>query len=303
MKLTWRQTEAFRAVMLMGTVTRAAESLSISQPAVSILLANLESELGYKLFRRQRGRLVPTGEAEALYPEIERAFVGLDEISLAARAIGQMQAGLLRIVTMPVFAGTLLSDAVAQFALSHPDVSIVYEVQARLTILNWVATNRCDLGISAEPADHPGIQSQRLSGGEAVCLLPRGHALEREPFVTVDHLDGQNLISLPAESRSRQQFDRLLEDSRSRPLRRVETRTSQALWQLVERGVGVGVVAQFALSGGQAENVVVRPFRPTLRSDVLLLHARHRPLSRLAEAFCEHIHAFVKNMDEAVDPS
>lgn len=303
MKLTWRQTEAFRAVMLLGTVTRAAESLSISQPAVSILLANLESELGYKLFRRQRGRLVPTAEAEALYPEIERAFVGLDEISLAARAIGQMQAGLLRIVTMPVFAGALLSDAIANFALSHPDVSIVYEVQARLTILNWIATNRCDLGISAEPADHPGIQSRWLSGGEVVCLLPRGHALASEPFVTVEHLDGQNLISLPAESRSRQQLDRLLGDSRSHPRRRVETRTSQALWQLVERGVGVGVVAQFALSGNQAENVVVIPFRPTLRSEVLLLHSRHRPLSRLAEAFCEHIEAFMKGVGEATNRS
>ncbi len=100
-----------------------------------------------------------------------------------------------------------------------------------------------------------------------------------------------------------QQLDRLLGESRSRPLRRVETRTSQALWQLVERGVGVGVVAQFALSGRQVENVVVRPFRPTLSSEVLLLNARHRPLSRLAEAFCEHIHAFVKDMDEAIDPS
>ncbi len=300
MKLTWRQMEAFRATMQLGTVTHAAESLSISQPAVSILLANLESELGYKLFLRQQGRLVPTGEAEALYPEIERAFVGLEDISLAARAIGQMQAGVLRIVTMPLFARALLSDVVAGFALAHPNVSVVYEVQARLTILNWIATNRCDLGISTEPTDHPGIQSRALSSGEVVCILPPGHALASEPFITPAHLDGQNLISLPAEARSRRQLDRLLEDSRSHPVRRVETRTSQAVWQLVERGVGIGVISQFPLSGPQAENVVVRPFRPEFASEVLLLHARYRPLSRLASAFCEHIDSYLEKMGAAV---
>ncbi len=303
MRMTWRQVEAFRAIVLLGTITRAAESLSISQPAVSILLANLERELGYKLFRRQQGRLVATGEAEALYPEIERAFVGLDDISLVARAIGQMQAGVLRIVTMPVFAGPLLSDVVARFAQMHPEVSIVYEVQARLTILNWISTNRCDLGISAEPADHPGVQSRTLSSGEAVCVLPPEHPLASKAFITPQDLDGQNLISLPAEARSRRQLDQLLEDSRSRPVRRVETRTNQALWQLVERGVGVGVVARFALSGRQAENVVVRPFRPAFGSDVLLLQARNRPLSRLAAAFCEHIDAFTRNLDKSVAAS
>ena len=294
MKLTWRQVEAFRAIMLLGTITRAAESLSISQPAVSILLANLESELGYKLFRRQRGRLVATGEAEALYPEIERAFVGLDDISLAATSIGQMQAGVLRLVVMPVFAGALMSDVIASFAKSHRQVSIVYEVQPRLTILNWISTNRCDLGIAAEPVDHPGVQSRALSSGEAVCVIPRGHPLAARRSITASDLDGQDLILLPAEARSRRQLELLLEDSRSHPVRRVETRTSQALWQLVERGVGVGVVARFALTGRQTEDVVVRPFRPALRSEVMLLHSRHRPLTRLAAAFCDHIQTFTQ---------
>lgn len=298
MRLTLRQIEAFRAIMQAGSITRAAELLHVSQPAVSVLLANMETVLGYRLFRRQRGRLVPTGEAEALYPEIERAFVGLDEISLAAAAIGQMQAGVLRLVAMPVFAGPPLSDVIARFANAHPGVSIVYEVQPRLTILNWVATHRCDLGISIEPADHPGVESRPLASGAAVCVLPRGHRLARKPKITASDLDGERLISLPAEARSRQELDRLLERSGARPVRRVETRTNQALWQLVERGVGVGVVSRFALAGVPAERVTVRPFEPAFVSQALMLNARDRPPSRIVSAFCAQLQACCDTLEK-----
>ena len=71
-----RQIEAFRAVMLRRTVTSAAESLHVSQPAVSRLLADLESRVGFVLFERQQGRLVPTAEARVLFEE-ELARAGL----------------------------------------------------------------------------------------------------------------------------------------------------------------------------------------------------------------------------------
>ncbi len=65
-----RQIEAFRAIMLAGTVTGAAERLRISQPAVSRLISQLESKSKLKLFQRQRQRLHPTPEAIAFYREV-----------------------------------------------------------------------------------------------------------------------------------------------------------------------------------------------------------------------------------------
>ena len=62
-----RQLEAFRAVMVWQTVTRAAEALHVSQPAVTRLIADLEESVGFQLFSRIRGRLHPTAEGEALY--------------------------------------------------------------------------------------------------------------------------------------------------------------------------------------------------------------------------------------------
>lgn len=294
MQLTWRQIEAFRAIMLTGTITRAAEFMSISQPAVSTLLSNLEHELGYKLFHRQQGRLVVTCEAETLYPEIQRAFVGLDDIKASAIAIGQMQTGFLRIVTMPALAGNLLFDAVASFIKKHPNISLVLEVQPRLTVLNWVATNQCDIGISTELTDNTGIQSHLLSSDEAVCLLPPDHELTQKQAISPRDLDGENLICLPPETRLRRRLEQVLEDKHSYPVRRVETRNGQTIWQLVERGVGVGVVTNFRLSGRMAENVVIRPFKPKIQIDVSLLYPRHRPMSKLTTEFCDHVGTYCR---------
>ena len=72
-----RQLEAFRAVMHAASVTQAAEVLRISQPAVSRLIASLEQDLGFALFSRRRGRLLPTPESTFLLGEVERAISNL----------------------------------------------------------------------------------------------------------------------------------------------------------------------------------------------------------------------------------
>jgi hypothetical protein len=74
--LNLRQIEAFKAVIEFGTVSRAAEVLNVSQPAVSKLLTHLEAATGLKLFDRRQGRLATTPQGMRLYEEIERIFAG-----------------------------------------------------------------------------------------------------------------------------------------------------------------------------------------------------------------------------------
>src|SRR6266852_2026092 len=91
--LSFRQIEAFRAVIVLHSMTRAAETLNISQPAVSRLMRDMELNLGLTLFRRRKGGLQPTEEALALYAEVERSFVGVDKIARAAVRIRERLAG------------------------------------------------------------------------------------------------------------------------------------------------------------------------------------------------------------------
>ena len=82
-----RRVEAFRAVMLSGSITSAAEKLGISQPAVSRLISDFEHEIGMKLFSRAGGNLSPTEDARSLIDDVEFFFRGLDGVYQAAQDI------------------------------------------------------------------------------------------------------------------------------------------------------------------------------------------------------------------------
>src|SRR5258708_32265846 len=101
-----KRLQAFRAVFEAGSVTRAAEQLHTTQPALSRLIADLEAELGLALFVRQRRRLVPTAEGRTFPREAEKALVPVDQIVAIARDIRALNGSHLRIFDpmLPSFA-------------------------------------------------------------------------------------------------------------------------------------------------------------------------------------------------------
>lgn len=111
-RLTHRQIEAFRAVMEIGKVTAAAAAavLGTTQPSVSKLIAKLERAAGFEMFERQGKQVAPTSEAHALYEEVERAFVGMMEVSRITQYMRDFRTGSLLIAGMPALALKLLSD-------------------------------------------------------------------------------------------------------------------------------------------------------------------------------------------------
>src|SRR5471032_1331068 len=100
--------EAFRAVMLAGSMTAAAKELFTSQPNISRLITQLERETGLLLFQRSGVRLIPTSEGNAFFREVERAYVGLQGLTNAAAQIKNLGTGRLRIAAMPSAGMTLV---------------------------------------------------------------------------------------------------------------------------------------------------------------------------------------------------
>lgn len=96
-QITHRQLAMFRAIMLHGNLSRAADATASSQPTLSRELARLEQVLGFALFDRVRGRLRPTVRAMALLQEVERSFVGLDQIAARAQELRTLTTGRLRL--------------------------------------------------------------------------------------------------------------------------------------------------------------------------------------------------------------
>jgi len=289
MALNLKQIEAFRAVMLTGTMVRAAEALYVSQPAVSRLIADLERDLGYLLFNRTRGRLQPTEEGNALYAEVQRSFVGLTQVETAARALGRDSSGVLRVVAMPSLTGEPLTRAIAIYARDNPDVSFEIEVRPRRQVIECIAAQQYDIGVTTLPVEMPSIDVRQLSEANSVCVVPAAHPLAAKEVIHARDLEGEVFVSFSTDTLFRIRVDRVFDDLGISRRLRFETRTAEVACNLVAEGAGVAIVGTWDVPASNRPELVMRPFEPALPLRIGALVPAHRPSSRRVEMFIDSL--------------
>ena len=166
--------------MRCGTLTSAAEALNVSQPALSQILLHTEDELGFKLFLRVKGRLIPTPEAEELYPEVERLFGDLAELRRRAVDLRQGKSGVVRLAASAPPSLSLVPEALRHFRAAHPDVRILSYVVPAEIIMGMLDRGQAGLGIAMTDQPSPLIDTEIIGHTKVVCVLPAGHR-SREP--------------------------------------------------------------------------------------------------------------------------
>ncbi|MBO9645006.1 MAG: LysR family transcriptional regulator [Pseudacidovorax sp.] len=171
-----RHIEVFNAVMLTGSVSAAARLINVTQPAVSRTLQHAELQLGFALFRRAKGRLIPTAEAQALYPRIERLFAQLDEVQRLASQLrhGGEVAGELRILAVMALTHEVLPRALVAFRARHPAVAIRVEALHTPQIVSALLLREADIGFAFSALPHAGLVNEPVADSRMVCVAPRG---------------------------------------------------------------------------------------------------------------------------------
>lgn len=289
-----RQLEAFRAVMLSGTTTDAAAALAVSQPSVSRLLSELEGQLGAELFVRQKGRLVPTQEAEWLFAETQDVLTRLDRLDTAARDVRHLSVGELRIVAAPPLAHGLIPECLRRLHCVYPDLRVTLQVAFRREARMLTDSQNFDVALLTLPIDYPAPQSERLASVRGVCVLPAEHRLAEKAVIEATDLADEPFISPLPETLSRMRLDRLFDEAGvQRKRRMMESHTAPMICQMVAAGLGVAVTDPFTARAFAHMGIATRPFAPTFEYEYGLLFPSHRPRSRLATEFAEAAHACV----------
>lgn len=282
-----RQIEAFRHIMIAGTTARAAEAMHTSQPAISRLLAQLESSLRMRLFERERSRLRPTPEAKRLLVEVDRAFTGMTQIRERAEWIRSGAGGSLFVACLPALGFAYMPRIVAKFRAAFPDTSVRLEIHSSSEVRDRVASGRCDLGFAAEEIDAAGVVAQRVAERRAMLALPVGHPLCKRKRVRIEQLASHPFIALAQTDSVRRQLDLLLR-KRGVELRiAVETAYSLTVASLVKCGVGIGLVNPLALTEMEHAGLELREIDAAIMFRTLALTSAAAPMSAPAARFLE----------------
>jgi len=282
-----RHVEIFRAVMHTGSTKSAAELLLISQPAVSKLLGQFERQLGFALFERSGGRLLPTREAEALYESAGHIFSSFDAFQSLVHDIKDKQAGSLKILTSPSFGHTVLPEAIASFSKDHPSVKIRFDIATHEHIVRDLDSRQADFALTIAPIIHPSLHYEHLRDGRLVCVFPKGHWLEEKEVVELADLENLKLISYPRLSPIGLIVDEAFLAADQIQTISIEVQFCFTACTLVNSGTGVAVVDEFTVSTGSFNNIGVRPLNTQQCVSASLIHSGNRPLSRLSTLFIE----------------
>jgi DNA-binding transcriptional LysR family regulator len=292
-----RHIEVFEAVMKMGSVSAAASLINVSQPAVTKSLQHAEVQLGFKLFRRIKGRLYPTPEATVLYREVGRVSSALETVRGLARNLKAGNQGHIRVSATPVLAQEIVPIAIHQFRLDNPGITCAMETNHWKEVFDTVLTNEVDIAFAAAAPEHPAIHRQKLHTGEMVVAFPVGQAPKRDR-VTLKDLAKHDYIGLqesvnPIVVNLRQACEAAGVELKAA----IQVQTNHvALW-FVGQGAGVAVIDQFTATKAPPESIALRRLSPSTRFEIDLLYAKDRPLSVYAERFVKYFVSGCDGMD------
>jgi DNA-binding transcriptional LysR family regulator len=290
--------ECFRELMVAGTVTAAAKALGISQPSASSLITNLERELGFALFKRTKGRLVPTPEAQYLSVDFDRVLDSVELTTQRAQQIRDHKFGNLVIATYPDIAIDFLPRIVSEFRDGRPELRVTIMARRSEMIRGLLPTQLYDLAIVEWPIEHPSVEVEEYEF-QCVCALPDDHLLAGKNTIGPRDLDGLPFISLLPEHMIYSQTETAFLGNNAHWNVAVETQTMESVSAFIRQGAGVGLLDPLTAQRYIGKGIVVRQFEPAVTYNIALLLPRDRLRSNLLDEFVRSLRSefgAVKNL-------
>ncbi|MDH2429511.1 LysR family transcriptional regulator [Sphaerisporangium sp. TRM90804] len=263
------------------TMTDAARSLYIAQPALSRAIRDLERELGMTLFARSGRGVVVTAQGRRVVKLAKEALEAVHEIEALATQT-HSGAGELRIASPPSLEPGLAGRLLPVYVSEHPGVRVqIVRCDGRDGVVNAIREQRADLGLTdlPVPAD---LVSHPLERQEIVLVSPPG--LDLPDVVPITRLNGMRLVLPPPGSARRREFDQLFATYGVRPSVAGET-DERGGWLTAIRASSASLLWYRGMSDQAVKaGLVVRSLDPALRRIIALVHARRR-LPGMAQDF------------------
>lgn len=298
MNISLRQLRAFLAVAKLRHFRRAADSLHLTQPAVSRHIAELESELEVKLFDRNTREVVPTEAGRYLHSAIERVLDELEGVLAHVHSENKRRHGKVRVASVPTLSATLMPSCIAACAERYPQLTVQLHDQVQTLVLESVRGGEVDFGVTVEPADAEAFDSETIMHDPFVLVCRRDHVLAARAQVAWKKLKGQPLVLLDYASGSRRLIDRQLSHHAIDALVVQQTGHTHTAFSMVEAGLGVTITPGLSTASLPA-SLVALSLTPVARRAITLIRRRHRSLSPVAELVWSQVRTTAKALTQS----
>jgi DNA-binding transcriptional LysR family regulator len=279
MNISLRQLRAFLAVARQQHFRRAAESLHLSQPAVSRYIAELETELGIRLFDRTTREVVPTDAGRYLESAIGRVLDELEGVLSHVHSESERKRGKVHVASVPALSAGLMPRCIADCTARYPELTIQLHDQAQTLVLDSVRGGEVDFGVAIDPPTTGEFDIEPLLRDPFVLVCRPDHPLARLDKVPWRKLQGQPLILLDYSSGSRRLIDHAFASRGIEPNVVQQTGHTLTAFRMVEAGLGISVSPALA---PPPSTLVTRQMTPQESREVVLIKRRQRSLSPLA---------------------
>jgi DNA-binding transcriptional LysR family regulator len=281
--LDWRQLECFRVAGRLQHVTRAAQQLGTSQPALSRALARLEAELGIPLFERVGRSIRLTRHGEMFLKRVEGAFQQIEEGRLELADLATPGRGTVALGFLRSLGAKYVPEVVRRFGAVHPEVRFTFTPNNSQELEALLDRGHLDLAFTTVPVTSPKRAWARVTDQEMVLLVPENHRLARRRQVTLREVQHEPFVTFKRGHAFRRLTEGLCEEAGFVPSITFEGDDSSSIPGFVAAGFGVAIAS--AESGGFKGVVGLRITQPTAKRAIGLAWARDRYLPAGARTF------------------
>jgi DNA-binding transcriptional LysR family regulator len=294
-----RHIEIFNAVMITGSVSAAAELINVTQPAASRLLAHAELSLGFALFQRVKGRLIPTAEALALYPRVEHLFTNLTDVQrLAANLKTGGNDASITVLSILTFSHEVLPKALLAFQMKHPTVKVSFKALHSPDIVNALALQEADVGFLFSHSNHPVLIQEDIAQAELLCVAPKGMLKAKwlaQNSLSLSDLKNLKMIGLDSSDPVGASIRQACE-ANAVPLNcQITVQTYHGALALAEHGVGAVLIDSCTALSADLRKVDCLPLSPVLKLPVRALRPATKSSSVIVKAFIKSVQHVIQH--------
>lgn len=281
-----KQLEFFRAVMIYGSINRAAHYLCVSQPVVSRTVAQLERSIGLELFERKSSHLVPTRNAYILHRYCDDIFAKTNQLGYVIKSLKSEQERKLKFCASPALSNSFLPRLLAQFDAS---VRIHFESAMLKDIAVNVESGLYEFGLTIWPILTETLACTPLVQSDFVFLCHQSNPLHSLPAVSFEHLTDQEFIFTTRSMPIGEYIERKFEELNVRCEKYMEVDRSEVVCSLINAGRGVSIINRHGFEAELWTNVRSVELEQPIHTHIYLVLPRTSRLSKEAEAFIDFL--------------